>query len=116
MASQASAGRALVDRIKSDLAAQGLEPDSKDTELLAVASDIVDRIAVLEKAIAADGLSVTLGDGRILLHPAICEVRQQHIILVKTLNLIETEPRTTKDPKKVRAAQQMWANQRAGGQ
>jgi len=114
MESHASAGRALVDRIVADLAAQDLEPDSKDTELLAVASDIVDRIAVLEKAVAADGLSVTLKDGRILLHPGICEIRQQHIVLVKTLNMVQTEPRDTKDPKKVRAAQTMWRNQKMG--
>ena len=81
MASQASAGQDLVDRIVADLEEQGLEPDSKDTELLDVASDIVDRIAMLEAAVEADGLSTTLKDGRIVLHPAICEIRQQHLVV-----------------------------------
>ena len=112
MASQASSGQALVDRIVADLEAQGLEPDSKDTELLDVASDIVDRIATLEAAVEADGLSTTLKDGRIVLHPAICEIRQQHLVLVRTLRMIQTEPAGTKDPKKVRAAQEMWRQHR----
>jgi hypothetical protein len=114
MASQASAGQGLVDRIVADLEAQGLEPDSKDAELLDVAADIVDRIAVLEAAVEADGLSTTLKDGRIVLHPAICEIRQQHLVLVRTLKMIQTEPADTKDPKKVRAAQEMWRQRRVG--
>ncbi len=114
MASQASAGQELVDRIVADLEAQGLEPDSKDTELLDVASDIVDRIAVLEAAVETDGLSTTLKDGRIILHPAICEIRQQHLVLVRTLKMIQTEPPGTKDPKKVAAGQAMWRQRRVG--
>ena len=114
MGIQASSGQDLVDRIMADLEAQGLEPDSKDTELLDVAADIVDRIAVLEAAVEADGLSATLKDGRIALHPAICEIRQQSIVLVKTLNAIQTEPPGTKNPKKVAAAQEMWRQRRVG--
>ena len=114
MASQASSGQALVDRIVADLEAQGLEPDSKDAELLDVAADIVDRISVLEAAIEADGLSTTLKDGRIVLHPAICEIRQQNIVLVKTLNAIQTEPPGTKNPKKQAAAHAMWRQRKMG--
>jgi hypothetical protein len=58
-----SAGQELVDRITAEMRTNGLEPDAKEQELLALAEGLADRLAELEDGIAEDGLSMLLTSG-----------------------------------------------------
>lgn len=103
-----SEGRELVQRIVEDMQARGLEPDAKETELLALAEGLADRLADLEDSVAVEGLSVVLNSGRIVMNPAVSESRMTRTSLATVLGRISMEEGHTKDPAKVKAAQKRW--------
>jgi len=103
-----SEGRALVARIVADMAAHGLEPDGKERELLALAEGLADRLADLEDRIVADGLSITLHSGRVVMNPAVAESRMTRTALATVLGRVSMEEGRAKDPQKQAAAQKRW--------
>jgi hypothetical protein len=72
------------------MAEQGLIPISTEEEQLALASEVADRISRLQRIIAADGERVKLADGRVVLHPAMAEVRQCEALLSRIVAHINT--------------------------
>jgi hypothetical protein len=114
---EGSPGPALVAGIRAEIASQGLEPDGREEELLAIASGLADRLAELETAIIADGLTSVLKTG-VVLHPAVSESRQTRAASARVLAGVQMED-SSKDPVKQQAAQSRWrshneAKKRAG--
>lgn len=103
-----TAGDALVERITEEMRKSGLRPDGRETEWLEQARNLANRIADLEICIAEDGLTVVLNSGRVVLHPAVPEVRQQRAALARVLAGIQMEEAAVKDPVKQKAAQSKW--------
>ncbi|WP_286150706.1 hypothetical protein [Mycobacterium sp. D16R24] len=103
-----TAGDALVERITAEMLECGLRPDGREAEWLEQARNLASRITELEECISTDGLSVVLNSGRVVLHPAIAEVRQHRAALARVLAGIQMEEAATKDPAKQKAAQVKW--------
>jgi transposase-like protein len=101
-----SRGESLVAHIVAEMRANGLEPDSREEELLSLARGMADRLEALERMIAKDGMSRKVG-GRIVIHPALAEARQVENTLARCLSHIQLEE-THKNPVKQRAAQTRW--------
>lgn len=80
-----STGAALVTRIRAEMAAEGLEPDGREVELLALAESLADRIAELEEAIVTEGLTTVTKTGLVRLHPGVAECRQTRAALARVL-------------------------------
>lgn len=103
-------GVALVARIRAEMAAEGLEPDGRETELLSIAAELQDRIVALERSIAEEGMTSTSPSGIIRLHPAVGEVRQSRLALARVLRGVQVE-RDGKDKVKQKAARARWDKQ-----
>lgn len=101
-------GAELVARIVADMHAHGLEPDAKETELLALAEGLADRLADLEHDIEEDGRSMVLSSGRVVMNPAVAESRMSRTSLAAVLSRISMVEGRQKDPQKVHAAQVRW--------
>ncbi|MET0997056.1 MAG: hypothetical protein ABWY20_24650 [Mycobacterium sp.] len=84
-----------------------MEPDGREIELLGLAESLADRVAELEAAIAADGLTSTSKGGLVRLHPAVAEVRQTRSALARVLSGVQMSD-GAKDPVKQAAAQARW--------
>jgi hypothetical protein len=97
-----SPGAALVGRIRAEMAEENLEPDAREGELLSLAEELADRIAELEAAIAADGLTSSKG-GLVRLHPGIVDARQTRTALARVLSEIQMRD-DSKNPVKQRPA------------
>jgi len=89
------------------MASMGLEPDGSEEEMLTLASDLADRVAQLEDAIAAEGLTTVSKSGVVHLHPGVAESRQTRAALAKALAGVQTSE-GVKDPVKVKAADARW--------
>lgn len=100
-------GAALVARIRAEMAAEGLEPDGREIELLAIAAELQDRVCELETAISRDGMTSTSESGVVRLHPAVGEVRQSRLALTRVLRGIQVQ-RDAKDRLKQKAAYARW--------
>lgn len=87
---------------------QGLEPDGKERELLALAEGMADRLAELEECVEQEGLSFTLDSGRVVMNPAVGEARMTRTSLARVLAGVSMSEGRAKDPAKVRAAQARW--------
>lgn len=103
-----SAGAELVARIVADMRDQGLEPDGKERELLALAEGMADRLAELEECVEQEGLSFTLDSGRVVMNPAVGEARMTRTSLARVLAGVSMSEGRAKNPAKVRAAQARW--------
>jgi hypothetical protein len=103
-----SRGGSLVARLRGEIAEQGLIPTSVEEEHLATAKDLADRIERLQAMVARDGESRKLKDGRVLLHPALAEIRQCESVLTRVVGSIQTMEASAKDPKKQKAANTRW--------
>ncbi|OBI40921.1 hypothetical protein A5708_24760 [Mycobacterium colombiense] len=90
------------------MAEQGLIPTSVEEEHLATAKDLADRIELLQAIVGRDGESRKLKDGRIMLHPALAEMRQCESVLTRVVGSISTMEDAPKNPKKVKAANTRW--------
>jgi len=71
-----SAGQVLIAAVVAQMAEDGLEPDARDTSLLATSGRLADRMAALDVLIEADGERSTSETGIVRLHPGIAEYRQ----------------------------------------
>ena len=102
-------GSELVNRIVEDMRAHGLEPDSKESELLALAEGLADRLAELEQDIEADGRTMLLTNGRVVMNPAVAESRMTRTSLAGVLSRVSMVEGREKDPQKVKASNARWA-------
>jgi hypothetical protein len=100
--------RELVSQIVAEMAEHGLEPDAKERELLALAEGIADRLSELEYRITADGLSITLHSGRVLMNPAVAKARMTRTALASVLVKISMTEAPAKHPVKQAASQTRW--------
>jgi hypothetical protein len=100
-------GADLVARVRAEMAVDGLEPDGKETELLAIAEALQDRIVELESLIASAGMSSVSKSGVVHLNPAVGEARQTRSALARVLSGIQMQ-RSVKDPVKQKAAATRW--------
>ncbi len=105
-----SRGDSLVKSIVAEMRKNGLEPDSREEQLLDVARRLADRLDVLDQLVARDGVSRTV-NGRVALHPGLAESRQVEAVLVRALAGIQLEE-THKNATKQRAANTRWASHR----
>ncbi len=104
-----SPGEDLVPKIRAEMAAKDLEPDSREEGLLAQIRQVADDIAELRERIAAEGLTFkpAAPEGPPRMHPAAAEIRQSRAALARLLSLIQLEE-STKNPVKVKAANTRW--------
>lgn len=102
------AGADLVARITAEMQANGLEPDAKETELLAVAEGLADRLADLEQDIEEDGRSMVLTSGRIVMNPAVAESRMTRTSLATVLTKISMSEAPAIDRVKQAASKARW--------
>lgn len=102
-----TAGQAMVDRIIADMAAQNLEPDQRDRELFGLAAEVADEIEHLQSIVDEEGRTVTLKDGRVVMHGAVVEMRLQRAALAKLLGALKLDV-SAKDPAKQAAANARW--------
>jgi hypothetical protein len=100
-------GAALVARIRAEMAEEGLEPDAREVEFLAIAGGLQDRIAELESAIKQHGLTNVTKGGLVRLNPAAVEARQTRAALARVLANVQMEE-DHKNPVKQKAAQARW--------
>ncbi len=105
---QVSRGDALVARLRGEMAEQGLIPTSVEEEYLATAKHLADRIERLQLMVRRDGESRKLKDGRVLLHPAMAEIRQCESVLTRVMGGISTMETPAKDLKKQKTANTRW--------
>jgi hypothetical protein len=105
---QVSRGAVLVARLRGETAEQGLIATSTEEELLAVACDLADRIALLQNIVAIDGERRVAKDGTVRLHPALAETRQCEATLTRVVSAIRTMEEPEKNPVKQKAAQSRW--------
>lgn len=115
-----SDGQDLVARVLAEMHAHGLEPDAKEQELLALAEGLADRLAELESDIEADGRTMVLNNGRVVMNPAVAESRMTRTSLATVLTKISMTEAPAKDPVKQAASQARWrahnlAKQRMSG-
>lgn len=101
-------GDTLVARLRAEMAEQDLVPTSVEEEHLATAKDLADRIARLQAMVARDGESRKLKDGRIVLHPALAEIRQCESVLTRVVANIQTMETPQPNAKKQKAANTRW--------
>jgi hypothetical protein len=102
-----SSGAALVARLRGEMSTEGLEPDGKEIELLAIAEALQDRIVELETVIAGEGMTTVSKSGVVHLHPAVGEARQTRSALARVISGIQLRDES-KDPVKQKAAQSRW--------
>lgn len=105
---QVSRGTELADRLRGEMAEQGLIPTSGEEELLTVVTDLADRIEVLQNMVAVDGERRVCKDGTVRLHPALSEIRQCEDTLARVVRGIQTMEDAPKNPVKQLAAQSRW--------
>ncbi len=108
VSSQVNRGDSLVARLRGEMAEQGLIPTSTEVELLAVVKDIADRIQRLQRMVKRDGESRKTKDGRVVLHPALAEIRQCESTLSRVIGGISTMAEPQVNRSKQRAAQTRW--------
>ena len=81
-------GRALWRAIIADVQ-EGFALDSRETMLLERACTTADHISALESVIASDGPTATGSRGQVIVHPALCELRQQKLTLLRLLGALD---------------------------
>jgi hypothetical protein len=90
------------------MAANGLEPDGREVELLSLAEGLADRLEALEACVERDGLSLVLKSGRVVVNPAVIESRLTRNALGTLLGRVSMEEGRAPDPQKQKAAQARW--------
>lgn len=110
------AGADLVARIAGEMAAHGLEPDAKESVLLALAEGLADRLADLENCIERDGLCTVLKSGRVVSNPVVVESRMTRTSLATVLGKISMTEGPAKDvARQAGCAEEMATAQRRQG-
>lgn len=102
-----SAGDELRQRILADLDEQGLDPDSRELELLDRACSAADRIERLEVIVAEHGETVVDGNGNIRPSALLTEIRLSTHTIARCLGGIQFD--AGKDAVKQRAGRASWA-------
>jgi hypothetical protein len=101
-------GEDLVATIVAELHGNGLEPDAKERELLALAQGLADRLAELEEDIEADGRTMVLTSGRIVMNPAVAESRMTRTSRATVLTKISMTELPAIDKAKQAASRARW--------
>lgn len=109
-------GRGMVRRIVADMEARGLQPNARETELLAVASGLADQLALLRQDVKQNGTSSRLESGRIVMNPAVAAITSTSAELAKVLSQIQMDVGQPVNRAKQKAAQARWAPHRAAQQ
>ncbi len=107
-----SAGAQLRARLDRELG-DGLVWDHRELEVLDRAAAMADVIATLEAAVERDGLVVTGSTGQPRLHPAVAELRQSRLALLRMLESLKLPQdsgivRSARNEKKARNARARW--------
>lgn len=113
---KATAGQALTESILADMAAEDLDPDSREVELLARAATAADRIEELEAVVRRQGSTYADKNGLVKPSPILQEIRAQDQILMQALRGIKLEAPVTaagKNAAKSRAGQASWRARQA---
>jgi hypothetical protein len=80
MSKSKTPGEELVSKILADLKDNGLQPDSRESELLERARGMRDRIAELESLVTVHGMTITDRMGNVRPSPLLSEIRQSTIV------------------------------------
>ena len=99
-------GAALVARIRAEMAAEGLEPDGRESSCWASLRALRTGSPSLRRRLRR-GLTSTSKGGLVRLHPAVAAVRQTRSALARVLSGVQMSD-GTKDPVKQAAAQARW--------
>lgn len=109
------AGPELVAAIMADVAAEGLELDAREVDLLQRAGRAADVVASLETILSKCGRTFTDKDGVVRPSPLLAEIRQQTLIITRCLGGIALESGKLVDPAKSRAGKASWAARSESG-
>jgi P27 family predicted phage terminase small subunit len=97
-----AAGKQLWKAIQAELP-DGIELDGREAELLARACSAADHILELERAVAADGVTVAGSRGQVTVHPALVEIRGQKLAMLRLLKSIDLSADVVEKPSERRA-------------
>ena len=115
-ATNPTAGEQLSSAILADLEMLDLEPDARETALLARAATAADRIEHLEQLVATEGTTFVNKAGVRCPSPLLAELRLQDQVLMSCLRGIKMEAPTTpagKNAAKSKAGQASWRARQA---
>ena len=115
-ASNPTAGEQLTSAILADLEMQDLEPDARETALLARAAQAADRIEALEALVASEGATFRNKAGVLCPSPLLAEIRLQDQVMASALAKIKMEPAKTaagKSAQHSKAGQASWRARQA---
>ena len=87
----ATAGAALVQRIKEEMAEVHLTPDAREVELLDKAAAAADKLERLEAAVEKCGLTYVDKDGVTRPSPLLAEIRSTTLVLTRCLAPIQMD-------------------------
>lgn len=82
------AGKALWKALHAELD-DSAEFDARELALIEPACRCADEIAKLEEVLATDGVTTTGSKGQVVVHPALSEVRQARLALLRLLSPLE---------------------------
>ena len=95
---------------------QDLEPDARETALLARAAQAADRIEALEALVASEGATFRNKAGVLCPSPLLAEIRLQDQVMASALAKIKMEPSKTaagKSAQHSKAGQASWRARQA---
>jgi hypothetical protein len=108
-------GEQLRARIAAEYERNGYEPDGREAELIDRACSTAESIAALEVVLDADGPTTKGSRGQVVLHPAVSELRQQRLVLLRLLGALDFGSDDAEQPRADlasqrgrRAAQARW--------
>jgi hypothetical protein len=103
-----AAGKRLVASIVDDMRAHRLQPDAKELALLQVAGDLADQLEGLKRSINRDGYTTELKSGRLVVHPAVSQMRQVSATMAQVLQGVSMSAEPAVDRRRQRAANMRW--------
>lgn len=108
------AGKALWKAVVGDLS-PGWELDQRERHLLDQACHTADQISDLEAVVASEGVTTTGSRGQSTVHPALVEIRQARLVLLRLLSVLElADPRGDQTATPASAQARKAANARWG--
>jgi len=109
-------GENLRARLAAEYNRNGYEPDGREAELIDRACSTADAMAALELVLDADGPTTKGSRGQTVLHPAVSELRQQKLVLLRLLGALDFGAAADEQPRSDlasqrgrRAAQARWS-------
>jgi hypothetical protein len=114
MPAKTTPGDELRDALLADMKEAGLEPDSRETAILAELVDVENTLAALAEVVEADGYTIQDPKKGTVVHPAVVESRQARGTKSRLLNSLDlgTGKKTAASQHGRKAAEKRWGPKR----